>query len=821
MQYNKPSYYLTKDGSFVIENYNFSKPFANFLPGIAGKYGIPMWTFYVNRSQCIASFGTKDKDHAILEFFPANKSWQYVSLFGFRTFVKIKNGKNTLFYEPFQNGFVNLQFKLRNRLYISSYGLTIEEENLTLDLKIKVEYFNIPADNYAGLGRIVTLQNLSGSDKKIEVIDGLPQIVPFGTSNLFLKKLGRTIEAWMQVYNLEKDAPFYRLSIDPTDRPEIIHISGGNFYAGFHTNNKKTQIIKPVVNPEYIFGENQDFSFPSRFLNTEKFSFPAKQIITSKTPCGFIYFSGTLTSRSQKELFSIIGTMRNIEILNASLERITSPFYLVQKKEENKKIIGEIEEDIATSSSSKEFDLYAKQTYLDNILRGGYPVTFNENKTFYLYSRKHGDLERDYNKFVLQPTYFSQGNGNYRDANQNRRSDVWFHPEIKEETLTDIINLIQTDGYNPLVIKGVSFIVKDWQRLQSELKGIVSDKDKAILNSFLNKPFTPGELILFIEDNGINVNSDYDNFLSAVMHSCVKIQDAEHGEGFWTDHWHYNLDLIESFLGVYPEKEKEIFFEKRIFTFYDNTEIVRPRSEKYLLYNDKPRQLHAIAPDNAKWEMIRKRTEQPHIVRTQYGQGKIYETTLLNKLLCLFANKFGSLDPFGVGVEMEANKPNWFDALNGLPALFGSSTCETFELKRLGLILAEVIKKHALGKIEVAEEIKEFLTNLDTSVKEYFASTAPDKDYLFWDKTQAIKEEYRRKTRFGFSGIEKDTNPEEIIAILERAIQKLSAGLLKAKSNNLYYSYFINEVTEYKIVKDNYIKPLKFRQIKAPLFLEA
>ena len=94
----EPKYYLNKQGEFVIQNYNYAKPFANFFPGIAGKYGIPMWVFYVNRGQCISSFGTKDKDHAILEFFPANKSWQLVSNHGFRTFIKIKNGKSEPVY---------------------------------------------------------------------------------------------------------------------------------------------------------------------------------------------------------------------------------------------------------------------------------------------------------------------------------------------------------------------------------------------------------------------------------------------------------------------------------------------------------------------------------------------------------------------------------------------------------------------------------------------------------------------------------------------------------------------------------------------------
>ena len=58
-----------------------------------------MWVFYVNRGQAIASFGTKDKDHAILEFLPANRAWQETTRLGFRTFIKVKNGKKEAYYE--------------------------------------------------------------------------------------------------------------------------------------------------------------------------------------------------------------------------------------------------------------------------------------------------------------------------------------------------------------------------------------------------------------------------------------------------------------------------------------------------------------------------------------------------------------------------------------------------------------------------------------------------------------------------------------------------------------------------------------------------
>ena len=33
--------------------------------------------------------------------------------------------------------------------------------------------------------------------------------------------------------------------------------------------------------------------------------------------------------------------------------------------------------------------------------------------------------------------------------------------------------------------------------------------------------------------------------------------------------------------------------------------------------------------------------------------------------------KFSTLDPFGMGVEMEGGKPGWNDAMNGLPGTTG------------------------------------------------------------------------------------------------------------------------------------------------------
>ncbi|MDD5431796.1 MAG: cellobiose phosphorylase [Candidatus Omnitrophica bacterium] len=823
----QPNYKLTKNGEFIIDNYNHAKPFANFFPGIAGKYGIPMWAFYVNRGQGICSFGTKDKDHAILEFFPANKAWATTSILGFRTFIKILRGNNTLFYEPFHNGATNLNFDLSNRMIITSQGMSLEETNQTLGLKVKVEFFTIPNDSYAGLGRIISIQNLKKTPINMQILDGLPQIQPFGMNSWLVKEMSRTIEAWMNVENLENKAPFFRLAVDPQDRPEVIHIKEGNFYLGYYHDGKNTKIIKPIVNPYHIFGEITDFSFPKEFLKTKKFGYPKNEFANGITPCAFSLFDINLSSNKTIVFNSIAGYMRSVEALNKSIDRLSTLEYLTNKKEENRNIINELKNDIITNSDSNEFNHYVTQTYLDNIMRGGYPLVFeskNQKSVFYLYSRKHGDLERDYNRFQLQPTYFSQGNGNYRDVNQNRRMDVWFNPEVKDEILINLINLLQTDGFNPLVVKGLNFVLTNPETLKSKLSRIISETTKIdSLISFLKKPFSPGDVILFLEDHSIKIASSYDELLNTIISSSSKINEAEHGEGFWTDHWTYNLDLIENYLKVYPEDLCNIIFDKRVFTFFDNTETVKHRSEKYVLYNGLPRQLHSVGLDIAKKDLIKKRSTLAHVVRSNFGEGEIYETTLINKLLCLAVNKLSSIDPFGIGIEMEANKPNWYDSLNGLPALFGSSSCETFELKRLCEFLKEALAKTNHKKITITEEIYHFLNSLNKLLEDYLTSNGTDKDLIYWDKSNTLKESYRDSTKLGLSGAELDISSDELLRFLNNSITKLNSGLKKAfdKSEQMYYSYFINEVTEFDTIKDNSIKPKKFKQIKLPFFLES
>lgn len=796
-----------------------------------------MWLFYVNRGQCVCSMGIQDKEHPIMEFLPANRAYQLVTSQGFRTFLKLEDHGPVKFYEPFQNHLPERRMKKIQRMIIAPASLTLEEENHTLGLKFTVTYFNIPQDSFPGLVRTLQIQNLKQSACNLEGLDGLPLIIPYGVDNESLKFRRRLVEAFVEVSNYNRNVPFFHGKVEPADRPDVVRIKQGNFYLGFESDEKGSSLVPPIVDPVKIFGSQSDYSYPEKFLTEPPEKMFAGQILENRLPCSMGFFQTSIPAGKTYTYTSIIGHASSIEDLNALIPLIASHSYVDKKARMNVELIEQLSQHNFICSSIPALNQYARQNFLDNVMRGGFPYTLRGNETsftLHLFSRKHGDLERDYNDYRLTPTNYSQGNGNFRDVNQNRRNDLFFNPDVQDKNVEYFYNLIQLDGFNPLVLKETRFQVSDYGKLKSILSGYLDENKLNLLETFLQDAFTPGELVSYLRDARITLKIDLDAFLGDLICICDPIYQTSHGEGFWTDHWTYNLDLLENYLAVYPEKLRYLLLEKKTFSFYDNPHRVQPRSEKYVLWEGKPMQLGAVIFDKEKDRIIASRYNNRNRVHTEFGQGKPYFTSLINILVCLIVNKMASLDPEGVGVEMESDKPDWYDALNGLPGLLGSSISETLEIKRHILFLLNALSEIASEQENwpICEELKQYLEAV------YGLLLSELSPFEFWDKASSARESFREKTRLGISGIELSINITEIRNFFEACLKKLEDGITKAWDNDssVISTYFINEVTDHEEIKVSSdegkteikcnqkglvcFRPLKFRQTTLPLFLE-
>lgn len=791
------SNYSLQGDTFIIEDYDKLPAFSSFLPGLAGIKGIPLWVYYTNRGQGINSFGIHNKSNAIMEFNPANTAYENTAIKGFRTFIKC----NGTFFEPFFSPDKNA----KRTLYIRKNSFTIEEVNHKYGLKVSIKYYVLPNDNFGALVRSVQVANIGEATKKLEILDGMPKIIPYGIQNGAYKEMSNLLKSWTDLKNIENNIPYYTMRASSDDSAEVSEIEGGYFYLSIG----KEQVLPVIYDPEVIFDYDTSLINPITFMEENLDGVLGKpQCFANKVPCGFTATTASLTPVEVYKFTTMVGFIQNPDQINDRIQEVCSTEYLLMKEKQADSIVKELTSDVKTCTAVPMFDQYVEQCYLDNFLRGGYPFVFNkgENKSVvHLFSRKHGDPERDYNFFSIAGEYYSQGNGNFRDVSQNRRNDVFFKKDMEDFNVKTFYNLIQIDGYNPLEVRPSTFNVKDeykdqvFKLIDENAKGDVEKLAKVV-----SKSFTPGQIANCIALNHIEILCDEDTFLSNILELCNQNIEAGFGEGYWSDHWDYNLDLIESYLSIYPDKLKDLLFEDDSYRYYDSACIVYPRREKYVIHKNQVRQYGAQEHDKEKMSRKGFNSSGTNWLKTKAGD--MAHTTLMVKLISLALNKFSSLDPYGMGVEMEGGKPGWNDAMNGLPGIFGSGMPETFELKRLITFIKDTVTKQS--SIQVPVEIYDFLLSVAETLNQ--AKEEKWSDFAYWDKVATLREEYREKVRFILDGENLELSTDKVLEMFTEFADKVDAGIKKAceYGDGIVPTYFTYKATEFEPVLDEMGNPI-------------
>ncbi|MDE7224838.1 MAG: cellobiose phosphorylase, partial [Acetatifactor sp.] len=774
-------FFLSGD-RFIIENYDRQPAFSSFLPGLAGVKGIPVWSFYTNRGQGINSFGIHNKGNAMMEFNSANTAYENTPVKGFRTFVRL-GGQ---FFEPF----CSYDKSAVRRMEIEKNAVAVIEESH--GLRITVRYFVLPHENIGALVRHVTVENL-GEEREIELLDGMPQIIVYGITNGQYKEMSNLFKSWVDIKNLEGHAPIYTMRASSDDSAEVSEIEGGYYYCCAMEG-----ALQPVLyDKSVIFEQDSAMLKPVVFMEEGLAGVLEKsQCFANKVPCAFVAVKRKLGRGEQLSFAAYAGYTASAELLNRKTQKFCQAGYVEEKIKEARALAESFTKDVWTQSADPLFDQYIQQCYLDNFLRGGYPFIFGQGedkKVIHLFSRKHGDPERDYNFFSIAGEYYSQGNGNYRDVCQNRRNDVFFCPETGDFNVRQFYNLVQMDGYNPLEIRPSTFVISEAaQGKAGEILSSYVETGRERLEEVLRKPFTPGQITNAIAAHGLALRGDEEKLVEELLGVSKQQQEAGFGEGYWSDHWDYNLDLIENYLLIYPEKKKELIFGDHNYRYYNSIGVVRPRQDTYVLSKGKVRQYGSMAHCEEKLALPGFHEGGTNWLKDR--EGREVTTTLFGKLMTLAVNKFALLDSCGLGVEMEGGKPGWNDAMNGLPGLFGSSMPETLELKRLVEFLLEAVQEcPEEEETELCRELHDFMYDIELVLEQ------ESDDFTYWDQVAGLRERFREKTKLCVSGEAVYVTFRELKRILEAFAQKLHRAVEKALElgGGIMPTYFTYEAKEY------------------------
>jgi hypothetical protein len=207
--------------------------------------------------------------------------------------------------------------------------------------------------------------------------------------------------------------------------------------------------------------------------------------------------------------------------------------------------------------------------------------------------------------------------------------------------------------------------------------------------------------------------------------------------GFWADHWTYYIELIESYLAIYPDWEERIMYNTELPYFYSPA-FVKPRSDKYVLSTNfegtgkHVRQLDAVDEADKEKLLYEKRFLKnttgwyDFAANWQHDTSdNVFYSSPIGKLFLLATMKFVTRDPYGMGIEYEAGRPGWDDANNGLVGMLGSGMPETYELIVLiKYILSTVYRLRR--EIPVPTELDDLLRVVESEIKVLKVAKIPD-----------------------------------------------------------------------------------------------
>ena len=869
---------------YVLEDFDAKPTFSDFLPGVAGYFGKPVWSFYVNRGQGIASFGTESKEYPILEFNAANKAYQLTQFIGFRTFIRGTRAFSSFETEPFApantrnlNDANDDTSKPKRIMFVGTNEMEVQEFDNQNGVSVAAKYFVLPEEDFAGLVRRSTYTNTGSSELTISILDGLAKMEPSGGMlDWSLKQMGRTLEGWMGVYHADDTLtkPFYKMSTEPGDSASVKIEEAGHYCLAFIESSTATPNLLPIVfDTEKVFGQSTSLEVAAGLKASSVADILANpQYGDAKTSSAFAAIESiTLAAGESITIASFYGKTEHIDKLSGIIDIITAPGYVEKKFQRARSLINELTVGVETTTANPLFNGAVKQMFLDNSLRGGMPTimgnvdsdnNYDEDptvKVYHPFSRIHGDLERDYNAFNIEPAYYSQGPGNYRDIAQNRRSDVTFLPRLASFDVQMFLSYIQADGYEPLTVEAVAYILEDKDEALTLAQRLTADEKSAVAlgNILCGGPFRPGQLFQLVDSLGINVSVSNEVFVNDILAAATDRAMAVYGSGYWADHWDYYMDLVDAYTAIYPDGEEALMYDQELRYFF-STATVKPRSDKYVLtYTFDGASKHVLQLDATYFDQEKVAEQHAYFDQStgligidanwqRTTGGVAFKSAPIAKLFLLGAVKFAMRDAYGMGIEYEGGRPGWNDAMNGLPGMIGSGMPETYEMFLLLKYVRKVVSTYD-RPVVIPDELHKMIKTVNDALvtlkssgftePEELPLEVPKELFEYWDICAAARENYRNDVQYYFSGNTTAIPAKAVVSMVDSWLDEIELGMTRAMkigsfgdgddgTTGVAPSYFSYSVTDWELnggknaVGLPLVNALGMKVGNFPLFLE-
>ena len=447
----------------------------------------------------------------------------------------------------------------------------------------------------------------------------------------------------------------------------------------------------------------------------------------------------------------------------------------------------------------------------------------------------------------------------------SRRNDVYFNPRIGSFNVKTFLSFIQADGYEPLKIESLLFKIDNIEDCIDIATQAVGEADghraqrTALANILHSGMFRPGQLFHDMMQQNIELIISRQEFVDIVTAVAQAFPTASFASGFWADQWTYYMDIVETYLSIYPDWEKRIFFEEKM-SYFSSPATVKPRNEKYVLLeidSDKKyhvRQLNSTAMDES--EQRQQYLNTLHTANKDWGvyklnwqhdeNGVIFRSSTMEKLFLLVTVKFATRDPYGTGIMYEGGKPGWNNANYGLANLIGSGTPELYELYVLMKFVKATIKKYEVD-INVPIELYRLVISINAALDVLHESgyvdganlypKVPQPLFDYWDTVMTSLELYRKQIQHTFIGTTHPLPCDSLDTFMKQWMGQIELGIERGRklgtrghgddgNSGVPPTYFVYDVVawtftgESSIDRHPFVMPLEMEVRSLPLYLE-
>jgi len=733
------------------------------------------WMFISSNGSLSA--GRKNRDNAIFPYYSDDKIHDYVGLTGSKTIVLVEHGEKVSLWEPFSKD-LNHIYQVDRNLYKSVYGNKIIFEEVNVDLGVCFQYGWSFSEKY-GFVKKSSVKNLTDVDQKVEILDGIRNILPAGMNYLFQNEYSNLSDAYKKAELIEETGlGLFMLSSIPVDKAEPSE-----------SLNATTVWSSGLINCKILISDHQ----------LEKFK-QGHSLLTEtdiRASRGAYFVNAELKLEKQKQadwmlVAEINQNTSHVANLNAFLKNNHSLADLVSKDiEKGTNILLRIVAGADGLQMSNETLSAARHfsNTLFNVMRGGiyfdnYTIDTDDfiefvrlinkqlgvkfsatlkslpakilnrdliqlaekssNSDFirvsyeYLpltFSRRHGDPSRPWNQFSIEnknedgsPKLDFQGN--WRDIFQNWEALSISYPGFIENIISKFLNASTADGYNPYRIMRNGI---DWESPD---------------------PDDPWAYI-----------------------------------GYWGDHQIIYLQKLLEISSHYQPGVLDELLAKEIFAYANVPYRIKPYQE--IKNNPKDTITFDFELNNKIDEDVNDLGADGRLLMIE--KNSIYHVNLTEKILVTLLAKLSNFIP-EAGIWLNTQRPEWNDANNALVGN-GVSMVTLYYLRRFLKFWHDKFTETPVKSVQISSEVKELFDRISSLfsgnagiIKHGFTNR---ERLYFTDKLGEAGTIYRNTIyEFSFSGKKESITTNELSEFITLALQYIDQSIkVNKRDDGLYHAY--------------------------------